>query len=290
MTRVAVLTDSSSDLEPLQAEQLGIHLLLLTVNFDGRHWLDHTDLDSQRMFNRIQNGAPIPTMRLPTPNHYLGIIDNLLHKHDHVLAIHTSPLMGQMHTFALRTLEASKHRDHVTVHSSGSTSIGMALQAARAVELLNAGNTPQQVTQILHTVQTHQTTRLTVTTLEYLRRARLISTPSAMLGELQGKKPIFALREGRLQSIGTVKGEESAQQHLIQTLQEQARTLPHGRIAYVSNGPLTVIDALRTEAQRLGLHEVMHARLGAVISSFAGPNAYGFTFEPSRVWHQFKQY
>lgn len=290
MASVAVLTDSSSDLEPLQADQLGLHLLLLSVNFDGRHWLDHSDLDSQYMFARMQNGATIPTMRLPTPDQYLGVIDNLLSKHDHVLAIHTSPLIGQVYAFALRALEAYPQRHRVTLYNSGTTSIGMALQARKAVQLLAAGHGPAQVADILRTVQHHQCSRIAVTTLEYLRRARLISAPSALIGELQDKKPIFALKEGRLQSIGTVRGEDASLHLLIHTLQEQVNAVPEGHIAFITNGNPNVIGPLRTEAQRLGIQEVMHARLGAVISSFAGPNAYGFTYEPTRVWHQFKQY
>lgn len=290
MSRVAVLTDSSSDLELLQAEEFGVHLLLLSIHFDGRHWLDHTDLDSQHIFNRIQNGASPPLIRLPTPEHYLGVIDNLLTRHDHVLAIHSSPLIGQVYSFALRTLEAYPQRHRVTLHNSGTTSVGMALQASRAAELLHAGRNVEQVVNVLRSVQHHQCSRLAVTTLEYLRRARLISAPSALIGEFQDRKPIFALQEGRLQSIGTVRGEEAALQHLTHTLQDQARTLPEGRLAFVTNGDPAAIDHLRSEGRRLGLSEVMSARLGAVISSFSGPNAYGFTYEPTRVWHQFKQY
>lgn len=72
MPSTAFLTDSSSDLEPLQADTFGLHLLL-SVPFDGRDWLDHKELDSGYMFSRIKTGAREPTIRLPALVHFIGV-------------------------------------------------------------------------------------------------------------------------------------------------------------------------------------------------------------------------
>lgn len=207
MQRVAVLTDSSSDLEPFQAEQLGIHLLLLAIQFDGRDWLDHMELDSDLMFTRMKAGVPDPVLRLPSINHFFGVLDNLLSKHDHVFAIHTSPLIGKVYGFVLKALEVENWRERVTLFDSRTTSIGMALQAERAVRLLRAGLPLGEVVEVLTNVQGQQTNRLSLTTLEYLRRARIRSGPAALLGELQGKKPLFDIQDGRLKSLGLYRSD-----------------------------------------------------------------------------------
>lgn len=283
MPRVAVLTDSSSDLTGAQAAAAGIRLLPLTVQFDGQEWTDVQDegpltLGSETMFRRIRAGADIPGLQLPALGEYLGLVEGLLETHDHVLALHTSPLLGRVHRFAF---QATAHlAGRVTVFNSGTTSAGLAFQAVRAAELLRGGHDLPGVIRQLRAVQQTQCIQLCLSTLEYLRRGHLISGLTELFGTIQNMKPIFGVSGGQLRPVINPRGAEAALQEMLLTMQRYAAEHPQTRVSYMHNGAEEVLRELRAEGERLGFEEVYSLSLGAVLSSFVGPNTYGFVLEP----------
>ncbi len=283
MPRIAVLTDSSSDLDEAQAAAFGIHLLLLSVKFGGREWLDHASsaahaLDNETVFKQIRTGAEVPTLLLPSLEAYLGRIDSLLETHEHVLILHTGPLLGRMYRFAL---QATAHlADRVTVFGGGTTSGGLALQAVRAAELVREGHDVPEIVRLLREFQAQHCTQVCLTTLEYLRRGHLISGLTELFGTMQNMKPIFGVVGGRLSPVANLRGGKAALAQMVQDMQSYAARYPAARMVLMHNGESEALAVLRDEGQRLGLTEVADLEIGAVMSSFVGPEAYAFCLEP----------
>ncbi|WP_291426220.1 DegV family protein [Deinococcus sp.] len=283
MSRIAVLTDSYSDLNETQAAAFSVHLLLLRVKFGGGEWLDHPfpgahALDNELLFKQIRTGAKVPTLLLPSLETYLGCIDSLLETHEHVLILHTGPLLGRMYRFAL---QATAHlADRVTVFGGGTTSGGLALQAIRAAELVRKGHDIPAIVRLLRDFQAQHCAQVCLNTLEYLRRGHLISSFTEMFGTMQNMKPIFGVVGGRLSPVANLRGEKAALAQMVQDMQSYAARHPGARIVFMHNGESKALAVLRVEGQRLGLTEVADLEIGAVMSSFVGPEAYAFCLEP----------
>lgn len=286
--KCAVLTDSTSDLNEAQAQQLGVQVLPVTVQFDGRTWEDHRELGSAELFRRIGLGAAMPTTLPPSPEQYAARLDALLQRHDHVLAVHLSSHLSE--TFARAQEAAQGFAGRVTLVDSLNASGALALQAGRAAHLLGQGLAPTEIQQVLESNRDRFVTRMCLDTLTYLQKGGRIGGAAAAMGGLLKLKPVLGFQDGRVEAFGRVVGEQRAQRQMVQLLAEYARTTPESRVAFFHNGNEEGVEALRHEARRLSLRETLTLDLGTVLSAHGGPGVFGFSVEPQILWYERRPY
>lgn len=284
----AVLTDSTCDLDAQQAQALGIHLIPLNLHFDGREWVDHRELNSHELFRRVEAGADLPSTRPPSVQTYRDTVENLLHRYDHVFALHLSSKLSDTVTLARQAADAFPGR--VTVHDSWNSSGALALQAERAARLLQE-NLPVPVVQaVLETLRPQARTHMCLNTLGYLHKSGRIGNAAALMGGLLNFKPILGLKAGVVEAVARPVGTGRATTHMRALLRQYAHSTPLGRVAFFHNGNPAGVAALQDEAERLNLPHFLTLELGTVLSAHGGPGVFGFSFEPMTVWHDFRAY
>lgn len=284
----AVLTDSTCDLNAQQAESLGVHIIPLNVQFDGRVWLDHQELGSQELFRRIDAGAAMPTTAPPSVTAYQDTLERLLNRHDHVFALHLSSKLSQTYEHARQAARAFPGR--VTVHDTWNSSGALALQAERVGRLLQEGLPPSLIHEVLQTLRPHARTHMCLNTLDYLEKNGRIGGAITWIGSLLHMKPIVGLKEGQVEGYARPLGGLRAANQMRELLRHYARHTPLGRVAFFHNGNPEGVAALQDEARGLELAHFLTLDLGTVLSAHGGPGVFGFSFEPATVWHQFKGY
>ena len=286
--RTVVLTDSSCDLTPAQAAELGIYLLPLTVHFAGRSWRAPQALSNSELFERVAAGAELPSTSPPELQEYHAVLETLLGQAEHVFCIHLSHHLSATYAVAVQAARAFPGR--VTVHDSLNVSGALALQAERAVRLLALGETPQQVSEILTALQPLARAHMCLTTLDYLQKNGRIGRAASLLGGLLNVNPILGLDQGVVEPYGRPRGEHRALQQLRQLLAQYVQGAPEGRIAFFHNGHPKGVEALRHYVARLGVQQTLTLDMGPVLSAHVGPGVFGFVHEPIKVWHKFREY
>lgn len=284
----AVLTDSTCDLDAQQAGALGIHIIPLNVQFDGRMWLDHQELDSQELFRRVESGAELPSTTPPSIEKYQDTLENLLSTHDHVYAVHLSSKLSETYQHATQAAQAFPGR--VTVHDTWNSSGALALQAERAGQLLHEGLPPEQVSELLSTLRPQVHTHMCLSTLAYLQKNGRVGGAAALVGTFLHMKPIVGLQEGKVEAFAKPLGTTRAVNHMRSLLRQYAQSMPRGRVALFHNGHEQGVEALQHEARDLGLSLFLTLDLGTVLSAHGGPGVFGFSFEPLTIWHGFRAY
>jgi len=61
MERTAIVTDTNSGILPPEAEELGIHLILMPFFVDGKTYLEGQDLTHAMFFEKMEAGADVST-------------------------------------------------------------------------------------------------------------------------------------------------------------------------------------------------------------------------------------
>lgn len=286
--RTAVLTDSSSDLTPAHATELGIHLLPLTVHFAGRQWSEPQPLSNTQLFQQVAAGADLPSTSPPDLQEYRHVLEGLLEQFDHVFCIHLSHHLSETYAVAVHAARAFPGR--VTVHDSLNVSGALALQAERAVRLLSLGETPQQVSDILAALQPLAHAHMCLTTLDYLKKNGRIGRAASLLGGILNINPILGLDQGVVEPYGRPRGEHRALQQMRALLAHYVRVAPEGRIAFFHNGHHQGVEALRGYVAQLGVQQTFTLNMGPVLSAHVGPGVFGFVHEPIKIWHNFNEY
>src|SRR2546421_9700266 len=103
--KVAIVTDSTSDLPAQLARSRGITVVPLTLNFEGRELLDGVDIKPTEFYRKLPNATTHPTTSQPSPASFAEAYTHLLGSHSHVVSIHISEKLSGTYASALQGAE-----------------------------------------------------------------------------------------------------------------------------------------------------------------------------------------
>ena len=135
--RVAVITDSASDLPQELAERYGIHVVSARVSLDGRDYLDRLGITAGEFYRRMATSRQMPMTSQPPSADYRRIFEHVLGHQDSAVYVGLSrPLSGTLQSAETGARGMSKP---LVTFDSGHASTGQALLAWRAGEMAAAG-------------------------------------------------------------------------------------------------------------------------------------------------------
>src|SRR5207253_7390598 len=181
--RVAIVTDSTSDLPPALAGARSITIVPLTLNFDGQALLDGVHIKPTQSYRKLPKATTHPTPSQPSPGRFAEAYTQLLSSHSQVVSIHISQKLSGTYASAMQGAEMTDPtRVHVIDSQLVSMSLGLLTLAASEIAARGAAADAavEKATQMREHVQTY----FSVATLEFLRRRGRIGRASALLGSV----------------------------------------------------------------------------------------------------------
>ena len=279
--KVAVVTDSTSDIHGSLEAELGVTVVPLYVNFQDQVRKDYLEITTNQIFDGVKAGAAMPSTSQPTPVDFSREYERLLLNHDHVLSIHLSSKLSG--TYASAELSSRDFAGKVTIFDSAVASGAQAMMVERAVRMLREGKELSDVVATLERVKRVTDLRFSVGSLDFLKKNGRIGGAQALIGSLLGIKPILHLNDGRVEAAGRERGPRAALENCIKHLREYKAKHGEVRAVYVYADKPADVDALRAAGREIGVHEFAVLQTGAVISSHVGPGTYGVLAEPVNV-------
>ncbi|UQN05891.1 DegV family protein [Deinococcus sp. QL22] len=276
---IAIVTDSTSDLNPQLCEKYGLTSVPLYVLFDGKMHRDGIDLKPADLFAGLKAGKKTPSTSQPSPAEFGEVYRKALESADEVLSVHIS---GQLSgTVGSARLAAQEFGNRVTVLDSKSVSMGLGMRAIRASELAKAGKSVPEIVAELERVGTKADIRFTVDTLDFLRINGRIGGAQALLGGLLNIKPILVVKDGKVESGGRVRGHKKAMQDIMDYVRKYVAQHGGARVSFLCTvGGEDYIREVRTGLSDLKFDDLGDHTIGAVVGTHAGPGTMGATLEP----------
>ncbi len=273
--RVALVTDSTSDLTPEQQQVLGIRVVPLSVHFKGRVFKDWEEITPAMVFEGVRAGAELPSTSQPTPQAFSEVYQEALGTADHVLSIHLSSRLSG--TFQSAEVAAKGFPGKVSTFDTQAISAGIGMMVSRAQELLSKGAELDEVLVELRRIRDDHLSRFTVTTLEFLKRGGRIGGAQAFLGSLLNIKPILAIQNGVVEVAGRARGEKKALAEMVGALKHWGQGRRQVRIFYLYCVDPVAIDPLHKAVLELGppFEQGQIGELGGVMATHGGPGTYG---------------
>lgn len=273
MGRVAIVTDSTSDLPPARLAEAGITVVPLNVHFGTEVYRDQVDLSADDFYARLTRSPKLPTTSQPSPGLFEETFRRLAADHDGVVAILlASKLSG---TVASATVARQALADVVPIEivDSLNVSLGLGFQALRAADLAATGSDAPGVARRLRAATDRVHFLFFADTLEYLQRGGRIGKAASLVGSLIQLKPLLRLEEGQVIPYERTRTRARAVQGLVDFVQ----SLPHVERLGVLHST-TPADAERM-ADRLGevipRDRIVVARFGPVVGTHLGPGGLG---------------
>jgi DegV family protein with EDD domain len=270
---IKIVTDSTADLPPALAEELGITVIPLYVLFGHENYRDRVDITEDQFYQRLLNGPIHPSTSQPTPQDFTDIYHKLSQQADGIISIHISSKLSGTCNSALQAKEMVSAHCPVEVVDSEMVSMGLGLLAIEAAAIANSGKSLQQVVEVVK--QSIRNTRLWALfdTLKYLALGGRIGKAKALVGTILNIKPILAVKEGEMVPVSQARTRAKG----IGMLYEYVNTVAD--IQDLAVMYTTTPDEAHVLADRLGAKfnrsRIKLVRIGSAIGVHAGPGALG---------------
>lgn len=189
--KIAVLTDSGSDIERSYAQNLFI--LPLTIQIDDQTYIDGIDITLGEVLEKLDTNKV--TTSLPKPEVILETLDKIKSLgYTHVI-INTisSGLSGTYNV--IRMLVDEYDGLVISIIDTRNISKGSGYAAYNALELIEEGKSFDEIISILENNLDNQKVFFTIGTVEYLRRGGRIGLVAGTVASLLHIKPIISCNE-----------------------------------------------------------------------------------------------
>lgn len=275
---VAIVTDSTSDIEPAKAAELGITVVPLFVLFGERGYKDYVELSRGEFYHKLQNESVLPITSQPTAAMYEEAYKPLVEAGDDILCIAiSSHLSGTMN--AARAGAERFPNARITIYDSESVAGGLGMMVLRARDLARNGASVPEIVAELDRWRTTQRLYACIPDLSHLQRTGRIGKARAVLGTLMKIVPVLALKDGQVSAEAQVRTFARAQETMLDLVVAAAPNPASARFLVVhTNAPHLAEAAMAKLRDRLNgvrpqMMEIWEA--GPVIATHAGAGAVG---------------
>lgn len=268
---VHVVTDSTADIPPTIAEELGITVVPLTISFAGESYRDGVDLTADAFYERLQHVKELPTTSQPPPALFQYDYQHLASRGE-VVSVHLSrKFSGTIDSARAAAREVGAER--ISIVDSGSASMGLGFCAMAAARAARDGASREACVAAAESVAGRLRIAVAFETLEYLRRGGRIGRATAFLGGLLRLKPILTVKDGEAFPVTRVRSRQKAMDELF-ALVDGAGEIEEACILHTTTPEDAEALAARVRARRPGMPLVL-GRFGPVLGVHGGPGMVG---------------
>ena len=277
---VKLVIESSSDINSIEAENLGITMLPIPITFGEEEFMDGVNITQEQFYDKLVKSTELPKTSMINAYRFEKVFENHIENGDEVVAIVLSSRLSG--TCNAAKSAAENFKDKVYVVDSLSATAGIKLLIEYALILINEGKSAKEIFDILEEKKNKLQIRAMVDTLKYLKKGGRISPLVAFAGELMGIKPMVSIIDGKVEVIGKVIGLKKATNY-INTEIEKIGGIDFNMPFYTiySGNDQTKIDNFINDNSQLwkcGIEKVRKNCIGATIGTHVGPGAIGIAF------------
>jgi DegV family protein with EDD domain len=217
MQKIALVTDSSSDLSKEIMDKLNIKSAPFRIIYSDNEYEDRVTISPQEVYSNLTK--EIPTTSLPNISRIEGILKDIeAEGYTHVIVINiSSGLSGTSNSFRL-ILE--DHPNLVSyVFDSKTLSMAQGAIVLEVAKLIESGTSYEDIILALPNLRKNTHVYFTLNTLEYLKKGGRIGKVAGTIGEILNLKPlIYVSDEGVYVTHSKSRGRKQALSKLNEVL------------------------------------------------------------------------
>ncbi len=274
MSRVAIFTDSASDMDPDEAASEGIQVIPLLVSFGPETFTAGVELSTTAFWERmVAPDAPLPTTAASSPGVFKDAYEAAFEAGaEAIVSIHVAGSLSGTIKSAQVARDMLPDREIHVVDSLGA-SMAEGILARMAVRMAADGRSAEDIAAVLEERAPDMRMYVALETLEYLKKGGRISAAQAAIGTLLSVKPIIAVTHGVVETTDRVRTRSKARERVMDLICE--RPIESLVILHTVTPD---IEAFRDEVvARAGLRaeDVTINLVGASVGPHLGPGCVG---------------
>ena len=276
--KIALSTESSSDLPRDLAEKHNIHVIAFTV-VKGEETVKDGEETLESLYSFVQEKKMLPKTTAINVEEYKEHFSNLLKEYDAVVHVSMSHACSSAYDNAVNA--AKEFEGKVFVVDSLVFHTGQALLALYGSSLIKDGLKPEEIAEALKERANHISTTATLETVKYLYKGGRCNALAMIGANILGLRPMVELREGSIKLakkfIGPRRLWTNAYINFIMAKIEKGADKTIAFVSSTTDMPEATETAVR-KLKEAGFANVFVAKAGATIGTHTGPGTFSIEY------------
>ena len=214
MPKVAVVTDSVSDLPPQIAEEFGITVVPLVVRFGADLYRDSLDLSPDEFYGKLRTSKVLPATSVPPPAAFADAYNRIAEKANDIVVIALTSKLSATCQVASQAIGLIEKRCRVEVLDSQWAVMAQGFITIAAAKAAQSGASLDEVLDVARHTMNRVDMCAAFDTLEYLERGGRIGKAQAFLGSLLKVNPIIGMKDGEVYPLARERSRAKAINYL----------------------------------------------------------------------------
>ena len=219
MKKIALVADSTCDLNKEEIEKYNVHILPLKIVYKDREYTDRVDITPQEIYDNMK--IEVPTTSLPSMEEVDSLFSKLKEEgYTHVIAVTISSGLSGTHN-TIRVVSEKHPEMTYEIFDSKALSMGAGGIILECGEMINEGKEFDYIIKQLPILREKIKVYYVLDTLKYLMKGGRIGKVSGSIGELLNLKPIISIdNEGIYYTYTKVRGKKKSVNKLYEIMKE----------------------------------------------------------------------
>lgn len=204
MAKIAIVTDSNSGITQRQAAELGISVVPMPFDIDGKTYYEDISLTQEEFYIKLNGNADISTTQ-PSPENVMDMWRKLLEDHESVIYIPmSSGLSGSCQTAMVFSME-DEFDGKVFVIDNQRISVTQRQAVLDAKLMADEGIAVEEIVKYLMDTKMESSIYIMVDTLKYLKKGGRVTPAAAALGTILKLKPVLHIQGEKLDAFAKAR-------------------------------------------------------------------------------------
>ena len=276
--KIALSTESSSDLPKELVEKFNIHVIAFTI-VKGEETIKDGSEPLENLYSFVTETKTLPRTTAVNIEEFKEHFSNLLKEYDAVVHVSMSHACSSAYENALAA--SKEFNGKVFVVDSLVFHTGQALMALYGASLIKDGLKPEEIVEALKERAKHVCTTATLETVNYLYKGGRCNALAMIGANILGLRPMVELREGEIKLakkfIGPRRLWTNAYINFIMSKIEKGADKTIVFVSSTTDMPEATDTAVR-KLKEAGFQNVFTAKAGATIGTHTGPGTFSIEY------------
>lgn len=193
--KIALVTDSTSDLPEELIDKYQIYVVPLNIHFGENQYLDKLTLKPDQFFKLIDTGKDFPTTSQPSEINFINLYSHLATHYDSIISVHISKKFSgtwQNSTRAAQKISKESGKN-ITVLNSMHVSGSLGLLTLKVATAIEEGMDHDEIVDKFPEWRNNAKIFVSVKNLKYMIKGGRVSATRGFMAQLMNVKPIVSM-------------------------------------------------------------------------------------------------
>lgn len=279
MSKIAIVTDSTSDIPKNMVKELDIRVIPLTVIFEEKSFLDDgKEITISEFYKKIRSSEKLPTTTVPSPKYFIEAYTDILKESESIISIHISKKMSGTVNSAEMAKKEMPGKD-IEIIDSEYVHLPLGFLVLKAAQLAQEGKSKEEILKGIYDLKPKIKVLFVPNTLEYLKKGGRIGKAKGLIASLLEIKPILTIHDGEVSQFKTARRWNQAKTELIESVKTMVKNSQNLVVAIGdSDAKEDAEEMYERIKETFNPKRILRVDIGTVVGTHMGPGGIGISF------------